>query len=356
VRKRRAIPLLPLAPVALGGLVALAVWLRKVVLPARPDDAGRAHPRRIPDAEARPSPDGAGVRLAVNPDSGPMWRGNPIDELRAALPAADLRQLGPDDDLVNVLGDCLDDSIVAIGAAGGDGTLSAAATVATEHGLVLVAVPSGTFNHLARDLGLDSPEDTIGAIRAGTAIHMDLGVVAPADGAPGERTFVNTLSFGGYTQVVDARERLQPKIGKWAALAVALARELPRMEPLALELDGSPTTVWLGWIGNGAYAPAGFAPSWRERLDDGVLDVRLVLGDRRLARTRLVAEVLVGRLRRCPVYREQHVESFEVVSHTGPLRLAVDGETFDGAARLIVTKRRRALAVAVPPSRPTPGS
>jgi undecaprenyl-diphosphatase len=344
LRKRR----LPVIAIAAGGLAAAGLWVRKVVLPARPDHVSTARPRRIPDPDARPSPDGRGVRLAVNPDSGPIWRGNPADILRAELPAADIHELGPDDDLVDIL--CADrDDIVAIGAAGGDGTLSAAAAIAVERDEVLIAVPSGTFNHLARDLGLDGPEDTIAAIRAGTAIRMDLGCVAPADGGDA-RTFVNTLSFGGYTQVVDARERLQPRIGKWAALAVALARELPRMEPLRLELDGEPTTVWLGWIGNGAYAPAGFAPSWRERLDDGVLDVRLVLGDRRFARTRLVAEVLVGRLRRCPVYREQRVSELEVVSTTGPLRLAVDGETFDGAARFAVTKRRRALAVAVPPA------
>ena len=57
-----------------------------------------------------------------------------------------------------------------------------------------------------------------------------------------------------------------------------------------------------GWAGSATAPtpPTGFAPSWRERLDDGLLDVRLVLGDRRLARTRLVAEVLVGRLRRSP--------------------------------------------------------
>jgi diacylglycerol kinase family enzyme len=345
-----------LVPLAFGGLTAAALWTRKVVLPARPDDVPTAHPQRIPEPDGRPSPDGAGVRLAVNPDSGPMWRGNPADLLREALPAADVHELGPGDDLVEVLCDGLDESFVAVGAAGGDGTLSAAANIAVERDLVLVAVPSGTFNHLARDLGLDSADDTLQAIRAGTAIRMDLGVVTPrGDGGAGsdgdaERTFVNTLSFGGYTQVVDARERLQPRIGKWAALAVALARELPRMEPLALELDGRPAKVWLGWIGNGGYAPAGFAPSWREQLDDGVLDVRLVLGDRPLARTRLVVEVLLGRLRQCPVYRERRVESLEVVSRRGPLRLAVDGETFDGAARFAVTKRRRALAVAVPPT------
>ena len=170
---------------------------------------------------------------------------------------------------------------MAIGAAGGDGTLSTAAELANAAGLVLVAVPSGTFNHLARDLGLDDPADAIAAVRAGTVTRMDLGVVNDPDGAL-VRTFVNTLSFGGYTEVVDAREALQPRLGKWLALVVALARELPRMEPLDLDIDGRPTLVWLGWIGNGTYAPEGFGPSWRERLDDGTLDVRLVLGGSRL--------------------------------------------------------------------------
>ncbi len=334
-----------LLPFVIGALVALGIWLRTVILPARPAGVGTGRPRRIPDPDARPAPDGAGIRLAVNPDSGPLWRGNPIDTLRSELPAADVRELDPDDDLVEVLEDGLDATVVAVGAAGGDGTLSAAATVAMAHQLVLVAVPSGTFNHLARDLGLDGPDETIAAIRAGTAIHIDVGVVTSGDRA---RTFVNTLSFGGYTQVVDARERLQPKVGKWAALAVALTFELPRLEPLRLELDGRPATVWLGWIGNGAYAPSGFGPSWREALDDGLLDVRLVLGDRRFARIRLVADVLAGRLLRCPVYREERVESLDVVSREGPLRLAVDGETFDGEARIHVDKRRRALTVAVP--------
>jgi undecaprenyl-diphosphatase len=337
---------LAVVPFAAAATVGAAVWVRRVVLPSRPDDVPTARPRRIPDPDARPAPDGAGVRLAVNPHSGPAWRGNPIEHLRHSLPAADVRELGPDDDLVAVLSDGVDDDVVAVGAAGGDGTLSAAATVALAHGRVLVAVPSGTFNHLARDLGLDEPDDAVAAVRAGTVTHMDIGVV-DADGE--RRTFLNTLSFGGYTAVVDARERLQPRLGKWLALAVALATELPRMTPLDLELDGRRRPVWLGWIGNGRYAPDGFGPSWREELDDGVLDVRLVLGDRRGARMRLLADVLAGRLLRSPVYREERVASLSIVSHDGPLRLAVDGETFDGADHVDVTKLRRALAVAVPP-------
>ena len=344
--RKRLVPVVPLGGLA---LVGAAAWVRRVVVPARPGDVPTARPRRIPEADARPSPDGAGVRLVVNPDSGPMWRENPVADLRQALPAAEIHELGPDDDLVAVLAAGLDDDdhVVAIGAAGGDGTLSAAASVALAHERVLVAVPSGTFNHLARDLGLDAPEDAVAAVRAGTAVRMDLGVVE--EGAE-RRTFVNTLSFGGYTAVVDARERLQPRIGKFLALVVALARELPGMEPLELDVAGRREHVWLGWIGNGSYAPEGFAPSWRERLDDGLLDVRLVLGDRRWARARLVADVLAGRLQQCPVYREERVRSVSITTYDGPLRLAVDGETFDGSANFTVTKLPRALSVAVPPS------
>src|SRR5215207_1590139 len=134
---------LPLVPIVVGALVAGGLWVRKVVLPARPDDAGTSRPRRIPDPDARPSPDGRGVRLAVNPDSGPAWRGNPADILRAELPAADIHELGPDDDLVDVLCAGPRGDVVAIGAAGGDGTLSAAAAVAAQRDEVLIAVPSG---------------------------------------------------------------------------------------------------------------------------------------------------------------------------------------------------------------------
>ena len=338
---------------SLAALAAVAgVWVRQVILPKRPSDAPLPIPRRIPDPEERPAPDGTGVRIVVNPSSGPAWTEAPTDELRAGLPGADVHELDEDDDLEDLL---CDDELVAIGAAGGDGTLAAVATIAADRDLPFVAVPAGTLNHLARDLGLCSVDDAIAAVRAGTATHMDLGQA-------GERCFVNTLTFGGYSQVVDAREALEKRLGKWPALLVALVRELPRMEPLHVEIDGEPRRVWLAWIGNGRYDPTGFGPSWRERLDDGLLDVRLVSGARRFSRTRFTLDVLTGRLRTCPVYEERQAQSISIRSLGGPLRLAADGETFDGPAELEVTKRRQVLRVAVPPDpdrvsdRPSPNS
>jgi len=325
-----------------GGIAAAAaagVWFRRVILPRRPDDAPLPIPRRIPDPDERPDPDGTGVRIVVNPSSGPAWTESPADALREGLPGAEIIELQPEDDLEQLL--CHDD-LVAIGAAGGDGTLSAVATIAADRDVPFVAVPAGTLNHLARDLGLDTVDDAIAAVRAGTVIHMDLGQA-------GDRCFANTLTFGGYSQVVDARERLEKRLGKWPALLVALVRELPRMEPLCVEIDGKPRRVWLAWIGNGRYDPTGFGPSWRERLDDGLLDVRIVNGARKYSRTRFAFDVLTGRLAKCPVYEECQVQSLSIRSLDGPLRMAADGETYDDGEELEVTVRRQALRVAVPP-------
>jgi len=326
--------------IATGALVATAAWVRAAVLPRRPKDARLPIPRRVPDPDARPSADGTGVHIVVNPSSGPAWRSSPETALRAGLPGADVCELGADDDLAALL---LQDGVLALGAAGGDGTLAAVAEIAADHELPFVAVPAGTRNHLARDLGLESVDDAIAAVRAGTVAHMDLGQA-------GDRCFVNTLSFGGYSQVVDARERMEGRIGKWPALLVALVTELPRMAPLRVELDGVELRVWLAWIGNCRYDPPGFGPAWREHLDDGLLDVRIVNGARRFSRARFVVDVLTGRLASCSVYEERLVSSLSIRSLEGPLRLAADGETYDGPSELQVSKRLRAVQVAIPPS------
>ena len=209
-------------------------------------------------------------------------------------------------------------------------------------GLLFVPVPAGTLNHLARDLGVDDAEDAIAAVKAGYAASIDVGTVA-------DRIFLNTFSFGGYSPVVDTRERWESRIGKWPALALALVREMPKMAPLRVTLDGQPARVWTAWVGNCAYSPDGLAPAWRESLDDGLLDVRVVNGAKRFSRTRFAAAALSGRLSTCSVYSERRVESLEVECLDGSQRLAADGETFDGPARFTVAKKPRALRVILPP-------
>jgi undecaprenyl-diphosphatase len=102
------------------------------------------------------------------------------------------------------------------------------------------------------------------------------------------------------------------------------------------------------FIGNCRYHPAGFTPSWRERLDDGQLDVRIVDGTHPWSRTRLLLSVMTGRLARCGAYEQRFVRSMHVKSLEGRLRLARDGETFDGPEEFTIAKADDPLLVYVP--------
>ena len=302
------------------------------------------HPARIRSSlsshDTEPSPTGRGLTIVVNEDAGPAIGRSPLDALRDALPDADIRVAEAGDDLGAVLEDASRDA-VALGIAGGDGSVNSAAGVAAEHRLPLMVIPAGTLNHLARDLGLASAREAVDAVRKGQIADVDLAMI---DGHP----FLNTASFGSYVDLVDARERLERTIGKWPAVVIALWRVLRHSRPVDVEIDGRRMRVWMIFVGNCRYHPSGFTPSWRERLDDGELDVRVVHGDSPFSRTRLIVAVLTGRLGRCRVYTQRQAKRIRVRSFEGPLRLARDGETFDGSEEFEITKCDEPLAVYVP--------
>ena len=290
-----------------------------------------------------PAPDGTGLGIVVNPGAGSSRSGgdDPAKLLGEALPGA--RIVVPDDpsDLPAELHRLARSGARALGVAGGDGSINTAAAVALEHGLPLAVVPAGTLNHLARDLGVETLDDAVAAVRAGTAIEVDVARIAG-------RPFLNTASFGSYTEIVDAREQLQAQVGKWPAMAVAVARVLRHGSPCRVVVDGEPHHLWAVFIGNCTYQPAGMAPTWRDRLDDGRLDVRVVDAGHPFSRTRLVAAALTGRLHRSPVLRSWSATSLRVRSLDGPMRLARDGETFDGGVEFGVVKSGERLAIYAP--------
>jgi undecaprenyl-diphosphatase len=324
-----------LTAMASGAAVALATRQSWPVAPSNPAEVIPSH--RV---ELSPSPTGAGITIAVNPQAGSSRAAGAADALREALPDAEVIVLDDPSHLAKVLEEAAPHAN-AIGVAGGDGSVNTAAQVAVKVGKPLVVVPTGTLNHFARDLGLSSYGDVVEAVREGEALQVDLPNI---DGHP----FVNTASFGAYTDLVDARAKLENRIGKWPAMVVALVRVLRTSSPCELEIDGRRRKVWMAFIGNCRYHPSGFAPSWRERLDDGTLDVRLVDGSSPFGRTRLVLALLTGRLGRSKVYEQRSAIRVEVRSLDGPLRLAADGETFDGSERFMIEKDGTQLAVYSP--------
>jgi len=322
------------AGVLLGAGCALLVrrsW------PTRPARAGAARAR---STDAPALSDGAGLIVVVNTGSGRADDADALSErLGNALPAAEVMVCGEGDDVAAVC-DAAAGRARVLGVAGGDGTINTAAGAALDHDRPLAVFPSGTLNHFAGDLGISDVDDTVEAIRAGAAVHIDVATAGPG------LHFLNTFSIGLYPELVRRREARERVIGKWPALAVALAEVLGRANPTTIEIDGEERCVWLLFGGNGRYHPAGFAPSWRERLDEGVVDVRIVDATSPLARTRLVAAVLTGALGRCRVYSEEVVSATRLrfVDDPAP-RLARDGEWSDAPQELTVSVDERRLVV-----------
>ncbi len=340
---RRRTELAPASlPAAAAGVAAAVATIKVWPIPPR---LGPTAPRVHLPANAEPNRHGEGLTIVVNAASGTSAEGG-NGALAEALPNATVVEVEPErgDELRKALDRAVSEGAVALGVSGGDGSINTAAQVALDAGKALMVLPTGTFNHLARDVGLGSVQDAIAAVKGGEAVGVDVATI-------GGHVFLNTASFGSYVELVDARERLEKRIGKWPAVVVALIRVLRHSEPIDVEIDGTRKKVWMAFIGNCRYHPSGFAPTWRERLDDGLLDVRYVSGDQPYARTGLVLAVLTGRLGRSKVYSQSCVKSLHLRSLKGPLRLARDGESFDGPGDVVIEKLDKRLALYAPHSK-----
>src|SRR4051794_40872309 len=289
-------------------------------------------PARVPPGPEAPAlPEGDGLVVAVNPNSGTEDY-DPAKAILDLLPRAQVREISEEHGVTELLQDAARAGAKALGVAGGDGSVAAAAAVALEHDLPLAVLPAGTLNHFARDVGVHTVESAAAAVEAGQAVEVD---VAEVNGTP----FLNTASLRSYPEMVRRRDALAGRMGKWAAMTVAVARTLRRGTPVSLLLDGRPVLVWILFVGNCRYTPRGLAPAWRPRLEDGLLDVQYLRADVRFSRTRAVLGSLLGISDRSSGYADLQVREVRVVSRSGPQQVAYDGETGERATEFVFGKR-----------------
>ncbi|MFD8526199.1 phosphatase PAP2 family protein [Streptosporangium canum] len=282
-------------------------------------------------------PDGRGVVAVINPVAG----GEPsmAATVRAALPGAEVVE-ADGRDMAELMSEAAARARV-LAVAGGDGTVNLGAQAALEHRRPLLVIPAGTLDHFAGALGLDGPEEAMTAYRSGEVVAVDVGAVAG-------RVFLNNASLGVYPELVDRRESIERRVGKWPALLWALSRVLRTAEPEKVVVDGVPRRVWLLFVGNCHYDSRGAAPRLRRRLEDGLLDVRLLTAASRLPRLRALTSVLLGGLGLSRHYQQWQADTLKVSSPSGVVRLARDGETFTVTGDVEFTKRPRSLLVVRP--------
>ncbi|MBE5407997.1 Probable phosphoesterase, PA-phosphatase related protein [Mycobacteroides abscessus subsp. massiliense] len=313
----------------------LAVLGARVVPPIVTTSVPTGEPLRV-ETPARPG--GEGVILVVNPASGDGTGQRILEQVRKALPRTEIVELSKDDDVIEVMRAAAGRAeVLAVG--GGDGTVACAAGVAAETDRPLAVFPGGTFNHFAKDIGCESVAKTVDAIRRGSVSRVDLVYLNE------RQVVINTASIGSYPKFVQVREKLERRIGKPLAAVYAMLYVLRRDHPVRIRFDNKTIQTSLFFLGNSVYLPAGFAPSLRSRLDDGLIDVRILETGRRFSGVRILTALALGRLQRSPLYHELQVPEFAFTAVDGPTVLARDGEAGDRYTEAHFTVRYRALAV-----------
>src|SRR5215204_1786499 len=233
-----------------------------------------------------------------------------------------------------------------LGVAGGDGSVSAVAAVAAEHGAALVIVPMGTLNHFARDLGLDlaRPLRALDALDAGHERRVDIGRI---NGRP----FINNVSLGVYAEMLAdpgyrqdrlrvAKTKLQaaffdPEIRR--ALRITPPDEAPLESVLAVVVSNNPYE-FARWDRLGQ----------RNRLDTGTLQVSVLDASTLDELERLIAGTLLGAIEFRPALRHWVSERLETGTLGEVVRAGVDGEPTALEAPLRFSVEPAALRVLVP--------
>ena len=271
-----------------------------------------------------------GKRVAVIVNSGAGRAGDDNVEKtitsefeRAGCPVT-IRRVRSGEELISAAQETARECDVLV-AAGGDGTISAVASVAVKAGKVLGVVPLGTLNHFSKDLGI--PQDIAGAVDVIAGANVRQVDIAEVNG----RYFINNSSIGLYPRLVRTRERRQSLgHGKWWAALWALTRIVRRnpFQNVKLELDGNQLrrkTPFL-FIGNNIYEMDLYNIGARPRLDQGKLCIYLLRRSGRTGLLLLILRTLFGGLRRDKNFEEFHTTKLTVETRKSSMLVALDGE------------------------------
>lgn len=240
--------------------------------------------------------------------------------------------------------------------AGGDGSVSAAASALLRHPEAELAVlPGGTLNHLATHLRLPTdPGAALDLAARGTARPLDVGWA-------GERLFLNTSAVGAYVTFVRLRERLERRVPYLPATLLAgllLFFRLPRHH-VAVEVEGRARTYLTPLVFVGVGERGVPTSDGAERDSDAPHGLQLIIvhGRRRARLLALGVAAARGGPRAValrPGVDSVIVQRCRVALGRDHVRVAVDGEVCAVPAPIDYRIDHGRLRVVAPPPAATP--
>jgi diacylglycerol kinase family enzyme len=232
--------------------------------------------------------------------------------------------------------------------AGGDGTINTVASACVEAKRPLGLVPSGTFNYIARNLGVPTEvSQAVAVIVNGEVRRVDVGEI-------NGRIFLNNAGIGLYAQMLERREQDKRRFGRRRTVAFFSGmRSLLSPHPtytVELMVDGQvarhlTTTLFFGC---NALQLEDFNIAAAECLRHQKLAVlSLKLRSRREVIVAACA-ALMGRLDEVDTVNTFCASTVQVQTRRRALKVAIDGEIVLLRSPLDVTLRLGALQVFAP--------
>lgn len=209
--------------------------------------------------------------------------------------------------------------------AGGDGTINTAAQLLAGSDKTLAILPSGTLNHLARDLGIPADLDgAVGVLCDGEPIEIDVGEV-------NGHVFLCSSMIGFASRLAGQRERWRGRLRPWTWVRVfaRIARTLYRDRSIQIQLTDPPCPPFRAR--NLTVAVSGYQEGpgklfSRSRLDTGQFGVYAIRSPTLGGLARLFVAALLGRWRRAPEITAVEACALSVTASRPRLRVMNDGE------------------------------
>ncbi len=239
------------------------------------------------------------------------------------------------------------DLVIAVG---GDGTVRSVAQAARAAGKPMAIVPTGTYNYVARHLGIPpEPADACRLVIDGETRRVACGDI-------NGRLFFNHAAFGLYTRIIAARERHTALLGRSRVTAVlsGLATLFNRYPVLNLEMtiDGAERSGRASAVFFAAnpLLLASIDTDFSQHCEGSALG--LVIMQRQKRRRLLMAAVraLFGRLAHAPSFDLITVRSacVDVKRRRRRLRVSIDGEIIKCPLPLEIHYQADAVQIVTP--------
>jgi len=234
----------------------------------------------------------------------------------------------------------------AVVAAGGDGTINEVVNGLADSALPLAIMPLGTANVLANEIGLPRDPERIAEIAvAGAARPIRLGAVAG-------RRFVMMAGIGFDAAVVARLDlALKRRVGK-LALVKAIIEQLLRhgASRYRVSCEGADHLPGSAVIANGRFYAGRFVLAPAARLEDPTLQLILLMRSGRLAMTRYLIAMALGRVHRL---RDVRILCTARLTVSGPsgAKVQADGDIV-GTVPVTVSVDARPLWLIQPASAP----